>query len=543
MQEIIKINLENEMDLVVAHKRAMKLAELTGLTLPVQTIFATAVSEIARCAIDAGKRAYLVLGINTPKANRRELSAVIADPVEFCTEQSESYAYAKRLVDEVRLVKTPVENQVVLSHRITFGGPVTEPRIKALANYFENDVDLSPYEELRRKNLQLQELAARLHESEGRYRVLTDTLPLMMFSLDRTGSVLYTNKWFQDYLGFTVSHLPSSLEPLIIPEDFTEFCRIWDRSTAKRRPLQDQIRLRSRSGHYLWHLISLIPLSEEEGLSESYIGFLVDIHAQKLVEQTLKDNTELKATQFQLEHKINELNRSNDALEQFAYIASHDLQEPLRKIQTFADLLQNQPGDQNSPKPYLEKIMSSARRMGDLIRGVLDYSRLAQSDVPFVDTDLNQVVEAVTADFELLIAQKAAVVRVEALPNVPGIPLQLTQLFSNLLANALKFTEREPVIEISARRAGAKAVGNLASLDPRLQYTEITIRDNGIGFDAQYANQIFSIFRQLNNRQAYAGTGIGLALCKKIVENHHGAITASGEPGGGATFKVYLPLS
>ncbi|MCW3086204.1 MAG: hypothetical protein JWP12_3570 [Bacteroidetes bacterium] len=237
-----------------------------------------------------------------------------------------------------------------------------------------------------------------------------------------------------------------------------------------------------------------------------------------------------------------ELVKSNQRLEEFAYVASHDLQEPLRKIQTFAELVHKKFDNREESEKYFNKIVSSAQRMSSLIKDVLTYSRLSDTGILFKEIDLNQIVENVKLDFELLIAQKNAVVECDHLPVIKGIPLQMNQLFFNLMSNSLKFSKKEPQIRISSKIISDVAAEKNAALNPALKYVRMIFKDNGIGFDQQYADQIFTIFQRLNDRQSYSGTGIGLALCKKIVENHGGSISASSKPGQGATFTIYLPV-
>ncbi|HYG15435.1 MAG TPA: PAS domain S-box protein, partial [Bacteroidia bacterium] len=253
------------------------------------------------------------------------------------------------------------------------------------------------------------------------------------------------------------------------------------------------------------------------------------------------DQTELVAANAKLKQTNEELLRTNQELEQFAYIASHDLQEPLRKIRIFSELLKENVASTELVGKYVDKIAASAGRMTLLIKDVLDYSRLSKTGENFVETDLNAVFENVKTDFDLLIEQKNARINYNGLPVVRGIPLQLHQLFTNLVSNSLKFSDKPPVIEINYKMVKGKDV-NHEALHPEKNYAEILFKDNGIGFDEHYAEQIFVIFHRLNDRGAYSGTGIGLALCKKIVENHNGHITATGKPGEGATFKMYLPV-
>lgn len=238
-----------------------------------------------------------------------------------------------------------------------------------------------------------------------------------------------------------------------------------------------------------------------------------------------------------------EIIQSNQRLEQFAYVASHDLQEPLRKIQTFAELMHRNIEKKEESEKYYHKIVGAAQRMSALIKDVLAYSKLSDTDIRLKEIDLNQIVENVRIDFELLIAEKKAKIIHDPLPVIKGIPLQMNQLFSNLIGNSLKFSRREPLIRITSSDVPYDEQKAHPELDMERRYVKLVFTDNGIGFDQQYAQQIFTIFQRLNDRQSYSGTGIGLALCKKIVENHHGLITASSVPGKGAEFMIYLPLN
>ncbi|RYY66330.1 MAG: HAMP domain-containing protein [Chitinophagaceae bacterium] len=256
------------------------------------------------------------------------------------------------------------------------------------------------------------------------------------------------------------------------------------------------------------------------------------------------DITEVMRSQRQLQALNADLEKSNRDLEQFAYIASHDLQEPLRKIQTFADLSSRNIQHPQILERYLEKIGSSAARMSNLIRDVLNFSRLSRtgSDT-WEPVDLNAILDGIRTDLELLIEEKAAVITAGKLPVVMGNPLQLGQLFQNLLTNALKFTERQPRISITSTTIEAPAPNPGVHLKPGIGYAELRFADNGIGLEAEYADKIFAVFQRLHTSSQYAGTGIGLALCKKIVENHDGAIAVESLLGAGTTFLVYLPLT
>ncbi|WP_040585743.1 PAS domain-containing sensor histidine kinase [Spirosoma luteum] len=252
----------------------------------------------------------------------------------------------------------------------------------------------------------------------------------------------------------------------------------------------------------------------------------------------------------QLQASVGELVRSNESLQQFAYIASHDLQEPLRKIQQFGDLLKTQDTDlTEQSRQYLNRMQSAASRMSMLIKDLLDFSRISIQRDASGPVSLQSVVEGVVTTLDLRVQEVGAQIHVGLLPTVSGDASQLGQLFQNLLSNALKFhrTERSgvpvpPHIQIRSARLSADQLP--VGVKPVLTgsaYYQIEVADNGIGFDEQYIDRIFQVFQRLHGKHQYAGTGIGLAICEKVVVNHGGAITARSQPGQGATFSIYLP--
>ena len=234
-----------------------------------------------------------------------------------------------------------------------------------------------------------------------------------------------------------------------------------------------------------------------------------------------------------------ELEISNTELVQYASLASHDLQEPLRKIISFCNLIFEKHLDNNEEaKHYFLKVISSAERMRNLINDLLNFSRLSAESV-FIKTSLADIVEETLADLELLIAEKNAKVIVHELPAIEIIPGQIRQLLQNLLSNSLKFSggHAPAVIEVSS-----EAIMQQGQEPGEADEVRITIKDNGIGFDNVYRDRIFGIFQRLHGREAYEGTGIGLAIVKKIIEKHNGTITADGTPGEGAVFTITLPV-
>ena len=272
-----------------------------------------------------------------------------------------------------------------------------------------------------------------------------------------------------------------------------------------------------------------IPLKDKDGNVNRIVTIAHDIT------DIMRANEKLQAVNTELE-------KSNRELEQFAYVASHDLQEPLRKIQTFTELGELHMNDPEVLKRYLGKVSSSAQRMTELIKAVLNYSRLSKSENEFVEVDLNNILQNIYVDLELLIQEKEAVINNDTLPVTFGIPLQLYQLFINLITNSLKFSERKPEINITFEYVKGKDVDDVEGVAKDRDYIKITFTDNGIGFDQKFSEKVFSIFQRLHSDKRIEGTGIGLAVCKKIVENHQGYITVKSEPKKGSSFFIYLPV-
>jgi len=247
-----------------------------------------------------------------------------------------------------------------------------------------------------------------------------------------------------------------------------------------------------------------------------------------------------KKAEFELKSTIEELHKTNEQLRQFTFIASHDLQEPLRKIQLFANKILHEQQHSEKHKADIDKMKVAANRLSALITSIADFSRLQVDETKYQFVDLNLLMTQTLNDLELVIKEKDAEIIFDPLPSIYCDPLQIGQLFSQLLSNSLKFNKRRPHIEVHA-----SIVNNPSAkiADSNITMCRITFSDNGIGFSPQYTHKLFNLFQRLHKDPEYPGTGIGLVICKKIVENHKGSITAYSSEGAGATFDVYLPVT
>jgi PAS domain S-box-containing protein len=380
------------------------------------------------------------------------------------------------------------------------------------------------------RTLSLMQSNEELKKSEERYSKMAEEVQdYAILLLSTEGFILNWNKGAERIKGyheseiigkhFRIFYLPDDRENRL-PETLLR------EATETGRAMHEGWRIRKDSTIF-WGSIVITALHDAEN---NIIGFT----------KVTRDLTERKMAEEQLQQYNRELEAQNKELEQFAYIASHDLQEPLRKIQTFTEILEKNITDEPTARKYLERITSSAHRMSQLVRAVLDYSRLSVSEIVLEPVDLDSVLDNVKNDLELPISERGAEIVSQKLPVVKGIPIQLHQLFLNLLSNAIKFSDRAPKIRISSRSLPSRENSQYAGLQPGMEYAEIIVEDQGIGFEQKYASRIFTIFQRLHGQKAYPGTGIGLALCKKIVDNHYGHIHVESEPGKGSRFFIYL---
>jgi two-component system sensor kinase FixL len=374
------------------------------------------------------------------------------------------------------------------------------------------------------EELERPDIEARLHESEERYRGLFEDAPVACHEIDREGIVVRVNPAECALLGFAPDEM--------IGRPVWELMSLDDRdksSLSLRRKLSGQEILTRVEREYTRGDGTTLFLDIHPRLILNAAGEIVGIRSFMI------DITQRKRAEKALQSQAEELARSNSELEQFAYVASHDLQEPLRKILAFGDRLTAKCGDKLGAEgsDYLARMRMAASRMQSLIHDLLSLSRVTSRPRPFAPVDLTEIASGVVLDLESRIEQLGGRVEVGPLPLVIADRMQMSQLLLNLIANALRFHKPDvsPVVKVFD-----ECVPGTAGV------CRVAVEDNGIGFDEKYLDRIFQVFQRLHGRGVYEGSGIGLAICRKILERHGGSITASSKPGGGAKFTITLPL-
>ncbi|MCW3123596.1 MAG: hypothetical protein JWQ38_3088 [Flavipsychrobacter sp.] len=291
--------------------------------------------------------------------------------------------------------------------------------------------------------------------------------------------------------------------------------------------------------------IRIVTATKRSRIVHCLARLVKNVHGQpRLFTGSVRDVTDQRMIEEDLKNKVEELHLSNRELEEFAYIASHDMQEPLRKITTFSDRLSEKYKDvlTGEGAMYLARMNASAENMRNLINDLLDFSRIAKSVLPYEQVDLNKILQQVLTDLELIIEETGTVIHTVSLPEIDAVPSQMKQLLTNLINNAIKFHKEDIIPEITIT-VGIATADDLSRSELTLNkaYYKIDIIDNGIGFEDEYANRIFQVFQRLHGKSEYPGSGIGLAICKKILEFHHGDIYAENIPEVGARFTFIIP--
>lgn len=432
-------------------------------------------------------------------------------------------AMHEREIDQVRETKKLIRGEVSFPHA-TLGKRIYD---YIFAPVFDENGEVKAVAGTTRDISELKLTEDALIKSEEKFRSLTQSLPQLIWTSGVDGYCDFFNQKWYDYTGSTVEESTGNgwtkyIHPLHIKDVYQK----WQDALSTGNPVIAEFQLCAKDGSYTWFYVVGNPIRDEFGAIHKWVGALTNIEGRKVVEENLEQL---------VKERTHELQRSNDDLLQFAHVASHDLREPVRKVKIFTNRLEKEFGTEipEAASLYLKKIYGATDRMNNMIEGVLNYSTVNNMEQDFSEVDLNEIFRNIESDLEVLIQQKAASIRYSALPAFEGAPLLVYQLFYNLINNSLKFAKKElpPLITIESR--SHEEAGHLQ--------TEITLSDNGIGFSQQHAEKIFNTFTRLNAKDQYEGTGLGLALCKKIVERHNGIIRASGEEGKGSTFVVTFP--
>jgi PAS domain S-box-containing protein len=370
-------------------------------------------------------------------------------------------------------------------------------------------------------------LEQKLLAAETQYGTLIEQIPAVIYTQevdesDNPKAVTYISRRVEDMLGYSPEEEMADPEHWIHklhPDDREWVIAEDERTDRTGDPFSVEYRQIAKDGSVVWIRDEAVLVRDPDGRPLYWQGVQYDV-------------TESKEASAELERQARELERSNEELEQFAYIASHDLQEPLRMVSSYTQLLARRYGDKldEDAREFIGYAVDGAERMHTLINDLLRFSRVETRGREFVPTDLGWVLEAALANLRVAVEESGAQVTWDAMPTVRGDEVQLVQLFQNLVGNAIKFRREEPPrVHVGVRKEGA--------------WWEISVRDNGIGIDEPYVDRIFVIFRRLHGKSEYQGTGIGLAICKKIVERHGGRIWVESRPGVGSTFLFTLPAA
>ena len=367
-----------------------------------------------------------------------------------------------------------------------------------------------------------------LRVSEERFRFMVET----------TGDVIYHLRYdtmTYDYLspgiGKLTGYSPEEIKTIGFSSLVTRIDFPWQEDVSAKVILED--RLAGKTGEYRADYLITTKTGTSKWLRDHSFPWYDDSGKNIGSVGILSDLTDYKQAEVLVRQRTAELQRSNQALQDFAFIASHDMQEPLRKVISFGNMLQQKYKDslEQTGNDYLNRMLDATKRMHSLLTGLLEYSRVTTNPEPFREVDVYAIIHEVLSDLEITIKQTGGEVKVGELPSIQADPTQIRQLFQNLIGNALKF-----------HKEGERPVVDLFSTTTDDGTLQIYVKDNGIGFEEQYLDRIFAPFKRLHGRGSqYEGTGIGLAICKKIVERHGGSITAKSTTGHGATFIIALP--
>lgn len=407
-------------------------------------------------------------------------------------------------------------------------------KVKTFYRLQKQTAELNEIQKTLREEIEFRKQAeSDLSESVDELRSILQSIPQIAFTSNAGGEIEFINQHWYRY-SYSKDILPKTAPGKLSVADCIR------EAIISGKPFVSEVCIRAfEQSEFRYHTLTMTPVKKNEVITK-WVGMFTDIHEQKMANQLLEQRVAERT--LQLQNSNAELEGSNHELQQFAYIASHDLKEPLRKIHFFSDLIKSKYLQGNpEAEDNMDKIIRSSDRMRSLIMDILDYSKLAIPDL-FEQTNLNAVINDILIDMDLLISEKKAVIQVAALPLIEVNASQIRQVFQNILSNAIKFSRADvaPAISISAVLIREKSFDSVE--DPDGKFCRIEISDNGIGFNEKYLDKIFVIFQRLNSREEYEGTGIGLAIVKKIVDTHKGLLTAHSREGEGSKFIIILPV-
>lgn len=454
-------------------------------------------------------------------------------------EQAEMHLRQVRRALETREVVEFEYSQEIAGREVWFAGTVSPLR--------EDSVVWVAHDITERKKTE-----QALRESEAKYRSLVEQLPAFIYveAVDEGKSetdFVYISPQHEELLGYPAEEWTSDnrfWERMIHPDDRERVVAEDERTDETGEPFRIEYRYIARDGSIVWVRDDAVLVRDEDGSPLFWQGVMFDITEQKRAQEEIQRlNEELEGRvaerTAQLEAYAERLAASNRELQDFAHVASHDLQEPLRKVLAFGERLKTKYGDVLDERglDYLGRMEAATLRMQGLIEDLLSLSRVTTRANPFEPVDLGEATREVLADLEARVEETGGRVEVGELPTIEADRAQVRQLLQNLIGNALKFHEeaKPPVVKVYGRLENRGAGGGARNI------CRLVVEDNGIGFDEQYLGRIFAPFERLHGRKAYEGSGMGLAICRKVVERHGGEITAKSVPGEGSTFVVTLP--
>ncbi|TDE15474.1 hybrid sensor histidine kinase/response regulator [Dyadobacter psychrotolerans] len=417
----------------------------------------------------------------------------------------------------------PVDTDILLLKVRTFKKLYEQQQeLKAIQTSLQKEIEI-------RKQAQ-EDLAERMQEMH----FVLESLPQAAFTIATDAKIEYVNAhWFQYSSN-------ASKFPEVHPDDH-EISDNFFKSLPGTQEFSSELRLKNIvTQEFKYFLLKAIPIAQH-GMVNRWVATFTDIHQQKVANEVLEQQVALRT--HELLDKNAELEITNHELQQFAWVVSHDLKEPLRKIQTFSQLVKDKFLKENPEAiSYLDRSIGASARMSRLISDLLDYSRLS-IQAQFQPTDLTVLVKELLTDFQEAIEEKNVKIHIGPIPIIDTISSQIRQVFQNLISNALKFSRDQiaPFINITSELIESKEIG--ASQKENGDFCRILIEDNGIGFDEKFLDRIFVIFQRLNNHTSYEGTGIGLAIAKKIIDKHNGLISAQSRENEGARFIIVLPVT